>query len=89
MTTAPTLTFVPSGLTDTDFIKNRFTVDLWANDDVFKTYYDWATPVGAPSNTYQRNAAETYSGYVLRFNCNIAGTTIPNGSGCCLQDASG
>jgi hypothetical protein len=68
---------------------NRFTVNLWANDDVFTKYYDWATPTGASSTTFERNAANTYSGYVLRFSCNISDALTANGSGCCLQDDSG
>ena len=56
---------------------------------MFKTYYDWATPSGATSSTFEKNSALAYSGYTLRFDCDISGTTTKTGSGCCLQDASG
>ena len=87
---APTIVFdAPSTAVKNEFIQNIFSVYLYAQDTNFKTYYDWATPIGAKSSTFERNAAQLYSGYVLRFVCDISTATPKNGSGCCLQDASG
>jgi len=84
MSTAPAITFSPSGLEEVPILENQFSVYLYAQDDVFDAYYDWSTPVGAPSTTFERNAGENYSGYVIRFECNISAADVKNGSGCCL-----
>ena len=90
MSTAPAITFtLPASAFKNEFIQNIFSVYLYSNESVFTTYYNWATPVGASSSTYERNAAQLYSGYVLQFSCNISSATPKNGSGCCMQDASG
>lgn len=92
--TAPPITFNPTAPTEVKFFDN-FSVYLYANKDIFDAYYAWATPVGTAATTYERNAAQLHSGYVLRFKCNISSATPSgavqnfNGSGCCLQDASG
>lgn len=58
MSSAPPITFtIPTNAYENEFIKDIFSVYLYSNADVFKAYYDWATPVGAPSNTYERNSA--------------------------------
>lgn len=58
MSSAPAVTFaLPSTAIKNEFIQNIFSVYLYSNESIFSTYYAWATPVGAPSSTYERNSA--------------------------------
>lgn len=58
MSSAPPITFtLPSTAFKNEFIQGIFSVYLYSNESVFTPYYAWATPVGAPSTTYERNAA--------------------------------
>lgn len=90
-TTAPVITFAPTSPTGVQILKDVFSVYLYAEQALFDEYAAWGTAIGTTANTFEKNAAETYSGYVLRFDCNIsaADVTTKNGSGCCLRDNTG
>jgi hypothetical protein len=75
--TAPAITFTPTSPIENKFFDN-FSVYLYSQADVFTTYYNWATPVTGGASNFQRNAAQLYSGYVLRFSCTISSAT-PSG----------
>ena len=75
---APTITFTATPPAANVFFKDIFSVSLYSQDDIFKTYYDWATPLTSTATSFQKNAANLYSGYVIRFSCNIS-TATPSG----------
>ena len=100
MATAPATDFksgaaaASDALATVNVIANKFSVTLFSQDDEFKAYYDWALATDSVASNAEKNAAEEYSGYALRFDCNISTATASgatnnfNGSGCCLRDAS-
>ena len=56
-------------------IKDKFKVSLFSQDEEFKAYYDWALATDSTASNSQKNVAEEYSGYAIRFECNISTAT--------------
>ena len=89
---APPITFSVPGTATLAIIPDVFSIELWANDEIWTAWSTWATTEDSGASSNQLRNGEGYSGYVLTFDCKITGLTgvspVFEGSGCCLRDDS-
>jgi hypothetical protein len=52
MSGAPAISFPGGSDPAVEVLEDKFKVSLYSHQELFKQYYDWASPVGSAANTF-------------------------------------